>query len=171
MITDNFYFELVVSRQTLINHLSVFSPFHWWNSCFTGAPPPPQKLQSQSSLRLWQCFLSTWESGREGGFRHQTNGHGSDVVGLCCYRKLCHVSGIQQIASWQFETCGSNLKRSCWKTPSSYGSPRRITSISCCKGDGGTEKVEAVWQVPLTAVFTSSRAWGSCCCFNAKHIS
>lgn len=121
------------------------------------APPSCHKnnYNSQDALQLWKRFLSTWE--------------GRDPDTNKCPRVWCRATlqdnrdmsggfGGQLRDIWQ--TCGSNRKRSCWKMRLNYGSPRRITSISYCKGDEGTEKVEAGWQVTLAAMISPPpRMW------------
>lgn len=128
-------------------------PTEW----ISGAPPSCHKnnYNSQDALQLWKRFLSTWE--------------GRDPDTNKCPRVWCRATlqdnrdmsggfGGQLRDIWQ--TCGSNRKRSCWKTRLNYGSPRRITSISYCKGDEGTEKVEAGWQVTLAAMISPPpRMW------------
>lgn len=79
---------------------------------------------------------------------------------VCCWLTLqiavsCQVDLTDKCMT--FETCGSNPKRFCWKTRLNYGWLRRITSISYCKGDEGTEKVEAVWQVTLAFMLSTPR--------------
>lgn len=107
-----------------------------------------QELRSQNALRLWQHFLSTWE-----GRHSDTNKR--PRVWCCATLQLTVTCQVDLIAnSMTFQTCGSNRTRICWKTRSNYGSPRRITSTSYCKGDGATEKVEAGWQVTLAVMLS-----------------
>lgn len=118
------------------------------------APHSPQKLQSHNALHFWQHFLSTWE-GRDSD--------ANKCPWVCCRGTLeitvkCQVGLTDNLAT--LEPCGSNPKRFCWKMLLNCGSPRRITSISCCRGDEGTEKVVAVWQV-MFVVLLSYRIFGT----------